>query len=697
MATLSLIILAIAIAEIMGWPFLAKPAERVLNDMLDRKVSLSAPEQTKPEFKLKLIGGIRLELGYFELASPEWSKAPHMLQGKNVTLALNYGDLLKWRKDTSSAFRVETLKAESLDGYIERLADGRASWQFSTEPVEEKEPAPIPEFGLLAIESGVIRYQDAPLALNLNATLSLQESEENANVLKVNAEGNYQKNPLLVKLVSNGVLPWVAKDVEPIPIVLDATLGGAKLAFKGEASDALQFQALSGHFVLSGASLANVGEALGITLPTTPAFRTEGDLSRDAELWKASIASAQIGNSKLNGEFIYDGGQSPALLSGTLKGSSLALADLGPAVGAQTGGQSDKNNQTDKKPDDQTENKEIETSADPTGANDASNDTSASDSKAGAREAVVDAKTGKVLPNKQFDLPSLRAMNADVAIDIDNLDLGSDILKPLKPLRAHLVLDDGVLSIKDIDARTAQGNLAGAAQLDGRKNIAIWTTDLKWEGVQLDQWLDLKRTGEQPPYVTGKMNGFAKLEGKGKSTAEILGSLSGNVRTQVQNGSMSHLIIEAAGLDVAQALSVWVKGDDVLDLNCAVADLQAKEGVLRPRVFVIDTQDSSLWVDGNISMKTEEMDLKVVVSPKDFSPVSLRTPLLVSGTMGSPNIALEKGPLVGKVAGAALLSLVSPVAALLPFIEAGSPDSATDEARKSGSGCQNLAARFNRR
>ena len=87
----------------------------------------------------------------------------------------------------------------------------------------------------------------------------------------------------------------------------------------------------------------------------------------------------------------------------------------------------------------------------------------------------------------------------------------------------------------------------------------------------------------------------AKLKGKGRSTAEILGSLAGNVRTEVTNGTMSHLIIEAAGLDAAEALGVWFRGDDVLEMKCAFADLEANNGVLRPRVFVIDTPDSALW------------------------------------------------------------------------------------------------------
>ena len=110
-------------------------------------------------------------------------------------------------------------------------------------------------------------------------------------------------------------------------------------------------------------------------------------------------------------------------------------------------------------------------------------------------------------------------MNADVNIDIDNLDLGSEILKPLRPLRAHLLLTDGILRIADIEAKTAQGELVGMVQLDGQKELALWELDLKWKNIKLEQWLNLTRSENQTPYVTGEVKGAAQLKGQGRSTA----------------------------------------------------------------------------------------------------------------------------------------------------------------------------------
>lgn len=642
-----LLVLTVALCEWMGWPFLAKPAQQWLGATLKREVVLIQPDNPEGDFKLRVIGGIRLELGYVQLGAPGWSEAPYMVQGKNLTLVLNYRDLLSWGMNPENTLRIETLQADFLDANLERLADGRASWQINPDK-PRTETSPPPNFGLLAIKTGTIRYTDAPLDLQLTAQLTLQEGNEQegneqSRALKVSAQGEYQNKKLNVELASSGVLPWVAEDAEPIPVTLDVSLQGVKLSFRGHAADALQMQKLSGHFVVSGSSLATVGDALGLTLPNTPSFRTEGDLRRDAKTWKANIASATIGSSHLTGEFVYEGANHPPMLSGTLKGNSLVLADLGPTVGAST--------------------PKAEDAKDP---------------------------SGKVLPNQPFDLPALRAMNADVNIDIDNLDLGSEILKPLRPLRAHLILTDGIFRIENIEAKTAQGEMVGMVQLDGQKELALWELDLKWKNIKLEQWLNLTRSENQTPYVTGEVKGAAQLKGQGRSTAEILASLKGQIRTEVENGTMSHLVVEAAGLDAAEALGVWFSGDKVLKISCAVADLEAIEGVLRPRVFVIDTQDSALWVNGSISMQTEALDLKVAVTPKDFSPLSLRTPLLISGSMGSPKVSLQKGPLASKLASAVLLSLINPFAAILPFVDTGTPDS---EQTANKTGCHDLAAR----
>ena len=677
-AALLTLVAAVAVGEWLGWPFLAAPLQRTLSEKLDRRVRFSLdadPVATQVKgFQIRFVGGVHLIAPGIEVAAPAWSKTPHMLIARDVVMDLRYIDL--WRARQGEPLRIDNLQAAMVDGNLERLADGRSSWQFGPDriaaPSALAEPMPSPLFGNLQVSSGTLRYRDVPLATEVEARLSLADSSPGAatdqpsasstaaviakpgNVLQVNASGTYRALPLKLELVSAGVLPWTTDAAHAVPtgLTLNATVGRAEFVFKGTATDARHLTGFTGRFSLKGPSLAAAGEPLGVTLPTTSAFRTAGVLVRRTDTWYVVIDDATVGASRLNGAFTYETGRSVPLLSGRLGGTRLLLTDLGPVVG----------------------------------------NTATTATATTTPQAATTKSKGMVLPNRPFDLKSLRAMNANVLFDIDEVDLSSRLLEPLRPLHGHLQLDGGVLSLSNVSASTGEGKLAGGWRLDGRQSKALWDVDLRWDGIKLERWIRQARTDNAPPYISGRLNGKTKMQGEGRSTAEILGTLKGQLRTELRDGAISHLVVELAGLDIAEGLGLFLTGDKVLPVQCAVADLAAADGVFRPRVMVIDTTDSAIWIDGSLSLAKEALDLKVVVTPKDFSPLTLRTPLLVRGTFADPVVSIEKGPLGRKLATSFLLALVNPLAALLPLIDRGDADAA---AKANGVGCQALTQRGN--
>jgi uncharacterized protein involved in outer membrane biogenesis len=172
------------------------------------------------------------------------------------------------------------------------------------------------------------------------------------------------------------------------------------------------------------------------------------------------------------------------------------------------------------------------------------------------------------------------------------------------------------------------------------------------------------------------------LQGTGRSTAEILATLHGDMGATVEQGTVSHLLVEAAGLDVAESLGVYLQGDRALVLTCAMADIGVTAGVLRPRLLVLDTKDSTVWVDGTLSLASEKLDLRLVVAPKDFSVLTLRSPIHVLGSFAQPSVQLEKGPLGVKLGASLLLGVINPLAALLPLVDAGNAQAARASAAR---------------
>ena len=661
----AVVAVGIGVCEAIGWPFLAGPMQRWLGDTLDRRVSLSAEATAQPQAKIHLLGGIRISAPHIEIGAPSWSTAPHMLQARDARMTLGYTDL--WRASRGAPLRIRELSAAQLDGRIERLADGRASWNFGKKthtPDTSEQVVHVPAFGRLQVDAGTLTYRDAMIATDLDGRFSLTEGAERARPpsaarasgLHFEATGSYRRQPLRIALQTPGVLPAIAEGAAAValPVVLDARIGGASLSFRGTTTDALHLSELKGRFSIEGPSLAAAGAPLRVVLPTTGPFRAEGLLAKRGEVWNAVIDQASIGSSRVAGAFTFDPRPRRPLLSGRLSGPKLLLADLGPVVGAPV-----------KK-------------------------TATTPAPAASAAPASRAARPRVLPQREFDLPSLRAMDANVLIDIDSLDLGSSLLEPLRPLRSHLLVNDGVLTLRDLDARTGQGRLAGTVQLDGRNNAqALWTADLRWAGVRLERWIHQTRANNAPPYLTGDFTGQARVSGQGRSTAAILGSLRGGVRIQVFNGTVSHLAIEAVGLDIAEALGVMITGDEALPIDCTVADLVAEQGVLRPRVLVLDTPDSTLWVDGSLSLANEALDLRVVVSPKDFSPLTLRTPVHVRGSFENPSVSIDKGGLGTRLGASALLAFVNPLAALIPMLDTGN----SAEAERGANACRALARR----
>lgn len=628
-----------AVCESRGWPFLIAPLESLLQQKLGRTVLLQpaagSAQGSGQQVELHLWGGVALQSPLLHIGAPAWSHTPYLLLAQDVQVRLRYIDL--WHAYLGQQPVVQYLQARHLDAYLERTGDGRASWQLAA----SGQPPAIPRLEHVQADTGQLHYDDATLDLSLLAELRLTDAEptlsvaqvQPSQVLHVTASGLYRKKSFALSLTSTGALPWDADAAEgtPVAVKLVAKSGTASLDFGGTAQDFLHLGGLNGRFVVEGPSLAAVGAPFGVTLPTTRAFKAAGALTRSGKVWEVALRYANVGDSKLAGTFSFDTSAAVPRLTGTLEGTLLKLRDLAPALGATT-------------------------------------------------SAVGAASASKVLPTRPFDFASLRAMNADVLIRLQQVDAQVTWLEPLRPFNANLQLTDGMLTLKEIDARTGQGHLVGTLALDGQQDSAHWVAALNWDGVKLERWIHQTRSAGLPPYLSGDLQGHATLQGDGRSTAEILGSMRGDVGATITKGTISHLLIEEGGLDLAESLGVYVKGDNALVLDCALADLVVNTGVVRPRLLVLDTSDSTVWMDGTLSLAKETLDLRTVVAPKDFSPLTLRSPLRITGTFAHPEVGVEKRPLGIKVGTALLLGLLNPLAAIIPLIDPGSNGEANSNA-----------------
>src|SRR3546814_2141679 len=79
----------------------------------------------------------------------------------------------------------------------------------------------------------------------------------------------------------------------------------------------------------------------------------------------------------------------------------------------------------------------------------------------------------------------------------------------------------------------------------------------------------------------GRFGGKVVLAGTGRSVAQLLGTADGEIAMSMSGGRLSHLLVELAGIDAAEALPFLFDSDEPVELRCIVGVFVAKNGRLR--------------------------------------------------------------------------------------------------------------------
>jgi AsmA family protein len=622
--TIALLPIALlALGEALGWRFLRVPAENFLTQKLERPVRLGEP------FRLHLLGGVSLGAGRVWIGAPPGFDVPHLVDARNLKLELRYRDL--WNSSRTQALRIAGLSAGQLDAQLIQRPPLGATWRLAEQGDEPAQARPLPSVDGLAVTRGRLVLRDPLIQADLQASFSTQEGNgQAAPISRLEARGEFRGRSFHGILTTRGLLPVAAQAAhsQPPPARGWLEYGGVRVDFDGQLADLYGRRAVNGAVAIKGPSLAVLGRLIDTPLPTTGRFSITGTINRDGEVWHADVTRAWVGKSDLNGRFVYDPRPMRPLLTGELGGRRFVLADLAPAFGTRS------------------EDGEL-----------------------------IKPPSGRALPRRQLDLDSLDKVDARIAVNLDRVDLGNDFSLPITPFKGYLTLADGRLALSDAYARTAKGRLMGDFSLDARTDPPQWRTNLAWDGIRLEDWLKVAKEREQadkaaPPYFSGTLYGRAKLTGSGHSTAELLGSLDGAARATVREGRFSHLLIEILGLDVAQGLGLYLKGDDVQPVTCAVLDLKARRGQVK-QVAWIDTPVTLLRSEGTVDLARENLDLRLIAKPRNFSLLTLRSPIRVQGPFAAPHATPEPGPIAARVLGGAALYSLAPPAVLLPFLDPG--------------------------
>ena len=577
------------------------------------------------------------------LGNPDWSKNPQMVSLKKVELRLSPLPLL------TQTVSIPRINLTEPNAHLQRLADGRANWTFTFDP---KDPNAQPshwtvDIGAIGFDKGHVTLNDQVLKTQLDVLIDplgkpipfseivgekeakkTQESgaapQDYAFALKVKGQYHGQKLNGTGKM---GGLLALQNATTPFPLQAQVSIADTKVALAGTLTDPMNLGALNLRLKLAGSSLSNLYPLTGVTLPDSPPYSTDGHLiAKLREPGGAQFTyehfNGKIGSSDIHGDLKYVAGKPRPMLSGKLLSNQLLMTDLAPLIGADTNAEQKTRGGASKQP------------------------------------------AGKVLPVEEFRTERWRDMDADVEFTGKRIVQSAEL--PFTDLYTHLLLNNGELSLEPLRFGLAGGKLNAHIHLNGRNNPLQGRAKLTARNFKLKQ---LFPTFEPMKTSFGELNGDADIAGRGNSVAKLLGTANGGLKMIVNDGAISRSLMEIAGLNVGNYVIGKIFGDEDVKINCAAADFGIKNGLATSQLFVFDTENAIIYVDGTANFATEQLDLKITPESKGLRLFSLRSPLYVRGTLGNPSAGVQPVPLLLRGAGMVALGVIAgPAAGLLALV-----------------------------
>ena len=644
------ILFVVAIIVLVPVVLLAAALVVVQSAWAERWVERRASEALHREVQ---IDTIRLHLGWppvvsfarLRISNPQWANAGDLVDARDLSAQVEVPPLF------AGQVVIPYLEARNAMAGLE-MKDERASWRFGNESTSQ--PGRI-AIGLVKIADGKIRFvwpdQKTDLAIVMKG--SLGEGGE----LDATASGEFRGEE--------------AKASARFPALDPQHAAAGPIRFEGEASAGRTHVSANGMFrtqgdvmdfrlKLSGATLKDLNHLVQIVLPDTAPYSLDGHLIHNGNDWTFDGFRGRVGNSDLHGSLTYRTGGKRPFLRADLHSALLDFQDLGPLIGAPPGNKPGKVANAEQR------------------------------EKSAEREAKEE-----FLPHTEFSVERWNAMDADVRLESKRIARPHALA--VESLDTHIILKDALLKLAPLDFGYAGGHIKSVVDIDGRKRPVQGHLRADVQGLQLAKLVpkdsgdgdgagDGGTDGAKPAKpakaaktdvknevkeALGTLYGRAKLDGTGRSVAELLGTSNGHITLAVDGGQVSRLLEELLKLHLSDALRLLGTKNDQVELRCAVGGLEVKDGVIDPKAFVVDTTDSRVEVSGDVSLRDESLGLTVHPLPKDATLFSLRTPIDLKGPLRHPRIHLHPGPIAARVAGAIALGAINPALAILPFVDNG--------------------------
>jgi AsmA protein len=589
------LLLALAVLMVLFVVFFSQlrgPISRAVSKATGRELLIEGDLQIRPSWVHP-----RFRAEGVTFSNADWGKAQHLLKAEAIEFSVNVVHLLRGK------LVLPEVHLQQAEVNLEIDADGRKNWVL--DPKEQKKDSRI-FVQRLTVDHGMLGYDDAVREHSLRTELSTDQGG-----VGFRSTGMYRGMKASLAGYGGPVLMLRNPD-GGYPLKGEGVVGDTAFKVDGKITELIGLQGLDMQIQVSGKSMDQLYQIIGVAFPRTSPYATSGHLTRGERVTRYENFTGKVGESDLAGTIEVDASGERPFMKGELVSKVLNLGDLGTVVGTNR-----------------------------------------------------PRKTG-VLPDAPFDPARWGSVDADVRLRGGTIKRPEQL--PLENLSVRVQMRERVLSLNPLEFGIAGGKIAGPIRLDGTKDTIRADTALRVQNLQLGK---LFPTIKQNTASIGAIGGLIELKGTGNSVGRMLGSADGNIGLFIDDGKVSAFLMQLAAMDLWNATRVKLEGDKPIELRCAIADFVVKDGLMQANAFVFDTQVVVIHGEGSINLANEAMDLKLRPKPKERSLASLNSPLYIRGTFSKPDIAPDVARMAAKGLGALVMGALNPLLALAPLINDG--------------------------
>lgn len=444
---------------------------------------------------------------------------------------------------------------------------------------------------------------------------------------KLQANGRVNNDAIQLELAS-GTLAELADSAKRVPIKLNATIAGARIAIDGNLARSLAAPDINLSLKLAGGKLAELSALAHTDLPPWGPYSLDGRLRISNNGYDVENGTLKIGSSTLTGSGKVDTVEKPPRLSIDLSATSIQLDDF------RFGDWSPTPKSAAQSPPAQA--------VDPTSADEIAA------LRKRARAASEDAQR---LVSQQI----LQRQNARLRVKVDEVRSGADRLGS-GSLQA--AIESGRAQIDPIEvelpggsAKMALGWVPTAQSIGLTARIDVDRMDY---GV-------LARRAKPGSDLSGKFSLHFDIASKAPNLADAMSYANGKLDVAVWPEKLRADVFDmwAANLLIALAQRADPASDS--RINCGLGRFVLTDGKLEDRQIMLDTTRVRVTGKAAADFRDEAIRLRMSPLPKQAQFFSLATPIEVGGTFREYKIGVNPGDVIATVGRLATSLVVVPL------------------------------------